>query len=205
MNTYISRTKAIIENYLNKANKTAAKIAEGRNTYQPEAAEREEARLRGELAKARKEAEAKIQGIYEEAAAPARNWGKLDGAKLTADAELLKGEGVTPEQFTELVERYHDNYTMLDRLRKYGEAQNAAAAQKAHEKGDNSFKWGSPYKVSDIPGPDHKVKEYDAILKQAEHYLNCADGTGFASDFERDFAQKAANGENGFAAWGKET
>ena len=204
MNTYIQRTKAIIENYLDKANKTAAKIAEGRNIYQPDAMEKEEARLRGELAKARKEAEAKIKGIYEEAAAPARNWGKLDGAKLTADAELLKGEGVTPEQFTELVERYNDNYTMLDRLRKYGEAQNAAAAKQAHEKGQD-FVFSGPYQVSDIPGPDYKVKEYDAMLKQAEHYLNCADGTGFASDFERAFAQEAANGENGFEAWGKET
>ena len=202
MNTYIQRTKAIIENYLDKANKTAAKIAEGRNIYQPEAMEREEARLRGELAKARKEAEAKIKGIYEEAAAPARNWGKLDGAKLTADAELLKGEGVTPEQFNELVERYHDNYTMLDRLRKYGEAQNNAAAQKAHEKGDHSFKLGGPYKVSDIPGPDHKVKEYDNMMKAANHFLNCADGTGFNSDFEKAFAQQAANKD--FEAWGAE-
>ena len=200
MNTYIQRTKAIIENYLDKANKTAAKIAEGRNIYQPEAMEREEARLRGELAKARKEAEAKIKGIYEEAAAPARNWGKLDGAKLTADAELLKGEGVTPEQFNELVERYHDNYTMLDRLRKYGEAQNAAAIKQAREKGDNSFKMGGPYKVGDIPGPDHKVKEYDAMLNRANHFLNCADGTGFNSDFERAFATNTADKE--FEAWG---
>ena len=199
MNTYIQRTKAIIENYLEKANRTAAKIAEGRTIYQKEAMDKEETRLRGELAKARKEAEAKIQGIYEEAAAPARNWGKLDGAKLTADAELLKGEGVTPEQFTELVDRYHDNYTMLDRLRKYGEAQNATAAQKAHEKGEH-FTLGGPYKVSDIPGPDHKVKEYDSMVKTANHFLNCADGTGFNSDFEKAFAQQTANKD--FEAWG---
>lgn len=199
MNTYIQRTKAIIENYLEKANRTAAKIAEGRTIYQKEAMDKEETRLRGELAKARKEAEAKIQGIYEEAAAPARNWGKLDGAKLTADAELLKGEGVTPEQFTELVDRYHDNYTMLDRLRKYGEAQNATAAQKAHEKGEH-FALGGPYKVSDIPGPDHKVKEYDSMVKTANHFLNCADGTGFNSDFEKAFAQQTANKD--FEAWG---
>ena len=202
MNTYIQRTKAIIENYMKKANWTSAKIAEGRTIYQKEAMDKEEARLRGELAKARKEAESKIQSIYEEAVTPARNWGKLDGTKLTADADLLKGEGVTPEQFADLVERYHDNYTMLDRLRKYGENQNAAAAKQAREKGDNSFSWGGPYNVSDIPDSDYKVKEYDNMMKVANHFLNCADGTGFRSDFERGFAMNAANKD--FEAWGKD-
>jgi hypothetical protein len=89
---------------------------------------------------------------------------------------------------------------MLDRLRKYGEAQNAAAIKQAREKGDNSFKLGGPYKTNDIPGPDHKMKEYDAMLNRANHFLNCADGTGFNSDFERDFAMNAANKE--FEAWG---
>lgn len=200
MNSYINRTKAVIENYLGKAQKINAKIKEGRAVYQPEAMEREEARLREELAKARREAEANIHSIYEEAAAPARAWGKLDGTKITADAELLKGEGVTPEQFDELVERYQDNYTMLDRLRKYGEAQNAKDAERKRAQGDVWGGWGGPYHVSEIPGPDHKIKEYDNMLKRANHFLNCADGTGFSSDFERVFAMNTADRD--FEAWG---
>lgn len=203
MNTYISRTKAVITDYLMKARKTAEKIKAGRDIYQPEAMEKEEERLNNELFNARLDAENRIQNIYKEATAGAKEWGQLDGKKLTADAELLKGEGVTPEQFSELVERYQDNYTMLDRLRKYGEARNAEAMKQANEKGKVAL--ASPYNVRDIPGPDHKFKEWDAMLKQAEHYLNCADGTGFASDFERAFAQEVANSENGFEAWGKET
>ena len=200
MNAYIQRTKDAILDYLGKAQQTGAKIEEGRKIYQPECMGREEKRLREELLKARKETEAKLDSIYQEASAGARDWAKLDGSKLTADASLLQGQGVTPEQFEELVARYQDNYTMLDALRKYGEARNQDAAKEARDSGENFP--ATLYNVHDIPGPDAKMKEWDDMRKQATYFLNVADGTGFNSDFERTFA--ASTADKHFEAWGKD-
>lgn len=199
---YIDRTKDAILDYLGKAQQTEKKIAEGRAIYQEEAMQKEESRLRGELAKARQETETKINGIFSEASASAREWGRLDGTKLTADAQLLQGQGVTPEQFAQLVERYQDNYTMLDALRKYGEAKNDEATKEARAAGESGFIMEAPYNVHDIPGPDAKMREYDQNRRRADYFLNIADGTGFPSDFERNFARGAADKE--FEAWGKE-
>lgn len=202
MNTYLQRTKDAILDYLGKAQRTEAKINEGRNIYLPESMEREEKRLRGELMKARKETEAKLDSIYQEASAGARSWGTLDGAKLTDDAYLLNGQGVTPEQFDALVKRYQDNYTMLDQLKKYGEKQNAEAVKKAHEAGNHDIIFTGPYKVHDIPEPDSKMQEWDDMRKRATYFLNVADGTGFNSDFEKGFATSTA--QKAFDAWGEE-
>lgn len=201
MNKYISRTKDVILDYLSKAQMTERKIDEGRSIYQPDSMEREEKRLRGELAKSRQAAEAKIESIYQEASSEARKWGELDGKRLTEDAELLRGEGVTPSEFSILVERYQDNYTMLDTLRKYGERKNTEAIKEARKEGNRNILTG-PYDVSDIPGPDHKLKEWDDMKKNATYFLNVADGTGFASEFEKSFARGAADKQ--FDAWGEE-
>ena len=200
MNTYIQRTKDAILDYLGKAQKTGEKIEQGRKIYLPDSMEQEEKRLRGELMKARKETEAKLDSIYREASAGAREWGTLDGAKLTADASLLQGQGVTPEQFDQLVTKYQDNYTMLDQLKKYGEARNQDAAKKAREEGE-AFP-AAPYNVHDIPGPDARIQEWDDMRKRATYFLNVADGTGFNSDFERGFAQSTA--DKAFEAWGED-
>lgn len=201
MNLYIGRTKDVILDYLGKAQQTERKIAEGRQIYQPDSMAKEEKRLRGELAKARQETEARIDAIYREASAGAREWGRLDGAKLTDDARLLQGQGVTPEQFADLVRRYKDtNFTMADRLRRYGEAMNAAAAKEAREAGDPLPV--PKYDVTNIPGPDAKMKEWDDMRARAMRFLDVADGSGFASDFERNFARNAADKE--FEAWGEE-
>ena len=196
MNTYIQRTKDLILDYLGKAQQTDAKIEEGHKIYNEEAMKREETRLRNELATARKDIEAKIDGVYREASATAKEWGKLDGSKLTADAQLLNGQGVSPEQFDELVTRYQDNYTMLDALRKYGEARNKDARESGHDP------LVGPYNVWNIPGPDAKAKEWDNMRKRASYFLNVADGMGFGSKYEHIFATSTAQRE--FDAWGED-
>ena len=200
-NVYIQRTKDLILDYLGKAQETERKISEGRKIYQPDSMEQEEKRLRGELAKARKATEEKLDGIYHEASASARDWGKLDGSKLTADAKLLEGQGVTPEQFTDLVNRYSENYTMLDQLRKYGDAQNKAAEREYREHGGKTFP-PVPYDTTSIPSADSKMQEWNDMRKRATYFLNVADGTGFASDFEKTFATAAAQKQ--FDAWGED-
>lgn len=200
MNSYITRCKNTVLDYLGKAQQTEAKITEGRSIYQAEAMEREEKRLRAELEKARKAAEEKLDAIYHEASVGAREWGQLDGAKLTADAQLLQGQGVTPDQFGQLVSKYQDNYTMLDALRKYGEKQNAAAIKEAREAGESGLVVG-PYNLQSIPGPDAKQKEWDDMRRRAGHFLDIADGRGM-DDFTRGFARSTADRE--FEAWGQE-
>ncbi len=200
MNSYISRCKNTVLDYLSKAQQTEAKISEGRSIYQPEAMEREEKRLRAELEKARKAAEDKLDAIYHEASAGAREWGQLDGAKLTADAQLLQGQGVTPDQFSQLVSKYQDNYTMLDQLRKYGEKQNAAAIKEAREAGNHDIMLG-PYEVQSIPGPDAKLKEWEDMRSRAGRFLDIADGRGM-DDFALSFARSTA--DRAFEAWGQD-
>lgn len=202
MNAYISRTKEVILDYLGKAQQTEAKISEGRNIYLPDSMEQEEKRLRGELLKARKATEEKLDSIYQEASREARNWGKIDGSKLTDDAYLLQGQGVTPEQFSELVDRYSNNYTMLAQLKRYGEAQNREAEKEAREAGNRDAFLSGPYNTRNIPGPDAKMQEWDDMRKRATWFLNCADGSGFNSEFEKDFAIRTA--QKKFDAWGEE-
>ena len=201
MNSYIERSKSVVTDYLAKANETETKIANGRKIYLPESMEQEEKRLRGELAKARKAAEDQLDSIYHEASADARSWGVLDGSKLTQDAELLKGEGVTPEQFDQLVERYKDNYTMLDTLRKYGERMNDDAGKAAVEAGDFRPFAGIKYNVQAIPGPDAKMREWDDMRRRAGHFLDIADGNGM-DQFAWTMAR--ATGDADFEAWGKD-
>ena len=200
MSNYIPRMKDVILDYLGKAQQTEKKIVDGRQIYQPEAMAKEEKRLREQLATVRKDAEAKIDAIARDWSREAENWGRLDGAKLTADAQLLQGQGVTPEQFDRLVERYQDNYTMLDQLRKYGESSNAYAAQQARNKGENSVILGGPYRLDNFPDPGAKMREVEAAQRMATQFLNVADGTGFSSDFDRNFARNAADKQ--FEAWG---
>ena len=198
MKTAIQKSKDAILDYLGKAQKVEKEIAEGRQIYLPDSMEKEEKRLRGKLAEARRETEAKIDAIIRERGRGAEDWGKLDGAKLTADVQLLQGQGVTPDQWGDLVERYQDNYTMLDQLRKYGEAKNEEAREKGHAKGDHFTVLA--YDVTRIPGPDAKVQEWEQIRRQAAYFLNVADGTGFRSDFEKTFARNTA--DRAFEAWG---
>lgn len=203
MNRYIQRSKDIITDYLTKAQATANKIVEGHRIYKPDSMEAEEKRLRGELSKARKEAETALDMVFDEASADARKWGQLDGSKLTADVDLLRGQGVTPEQFNQLVEKYQDNYTMLDQLRKYGEARNAEAAKQAHASGNtDSFidAFVSPaYETRGIPTPESKMQEWTQMRQKADYFLNVADGHGM-DDFTLSFARATADKE--FDAWG---
>lgn len=198
MKTAIQKSKDAILDYLSKAQQTEKKIAEGRQIYQPDSMEKEEKRLRGKLAEARRETEAKIDAIIRERGRGAEDWGKLDGAKLTADVQLLQGQGVTPDQWRDLVERYQDNYTMLDQLRKYGEARNAEASEKGHAEGNHLA--APAYDVTRIPGPDTKVQEWEQMRRQAAYFLNVADGTGYRSEFEKTFARNTA--DRAFEAWG---
>lgn len=199
MNSYIQQSKDIILDYLSKAQQTDRKIEEGRKIYLPESMDQEEKRLRAELSKMRSEAERKLDGIFDQASREARSWGNLDGNKLTSDAQLLTGQGVTPEQFDELVTRYQDNYTMLDALRKYGERRNAEEAAKQHAAGDH-FVMESAYNVSAIPSADSKLKVWQDMRDRAGYFLNVADGSGFDDEFTHTLARGTA--DKAFEAWG---
>lgn len=198
MNTYIQRTKDLILDYLGKAQQTEAKITEGRAIYNEEAMKREEARLRENLASMRKATEAEIERYHAAAVADAKSWGKLDGTQLTDDVKLLQGD-VSVEQFKSLVERYKDNYTMLEQLRGYGERKNREAEKQARENGERGIFVGD-YPMDGFSGVNQRIEEADAIRDKAEYFLNVADGTGMDA-FALSFARGTADRE--LEAWGE--
>lgn len=199
MDQYIAKMKPEILEYLKAAKATAAKIEEGRKLYQPDAMEREEKRLRDELADMRATTEKKLDAIRDQAYEAAKEWGRLDGSKLTPDIELLKGDGVSPQQFNELVHKYHDNATMLDRLKRYGERMNAEAVRKARADGDADIMTGTEYNVYNIETGETRQAAADSMRKRAGYFLDVADGANM-DNFALSFARSTADAL--FESWG---
>lgn len=202
MNTSISQVKDIITDYLGKAQTVAAKIKQGKAIYNEEAMQRETDRLNKELEAARRDAEQRIDAIYQQGAKAAREWATLDGSKLTPDAQLLQSQGITPEQFSEMVSKYQDNYTMLDQLRKYGERMNADEIRRAREAGNRDALVMGSYNVNQIPGPDARKAEWDQLKQRAEYFLNVADGRGMDA-FTLELARSTA--DKSFESWGTDS
>ena len=71
MNSYISRMKPAILDYLSAARRVQKTLAAGRAVYNEDGIKAEEKRLGAELAKARADAEARIDAVYQEASAEA--------------------------------------------------------------------------------------------------------------------------------------
>lgn len=160
MNQHLQRMKTALAGYHEKATAAAAEIERAYSLYQREPAEREEQRIRDKLAKERAAAEAEIDAACNDALAGVKAWGTLDGKKLTDDVKLLD-VGVTPEQFNGLVEKYQDNYTMLNALQRYADNANANAPRDAH---------GWPqvrYDTHRIPTPETKTAAWEKIYNGA--------------------------------------
>ena len=199
MNNYIPRMKDAILDYLSAAQRVQKTLAAGRAIYNADGIAAEEKRLGAELAKARADAEARIDAVYQEASAEASAWGRLDGSRLTDDVKLLEGQGVTPAQFKELVERYQDNFTMLDQLKKYGERMNETEVKAAREAGKRDEMFVGSYDVHNIPDASVKMGEAAYMRRMAGHFLDVADGRG-VDEFTWNFARSTA--DSLFKTWG---
>ncbi len=99
-----------------------------------------------------------------------------------------------------IAERYA-LYTMLDRLKKYGEAENQKAMQKARERGE--IVMSGPYNIRNIPTIEGKKAACDNMIVKAKHFLDIADGgSGSKSAFESDLVRRTA--DKAFESWGEE-
>lgn len=160
MNPYVQRMKTAIVGYSGKAKAAEAEIERAYSLYQREPAEREEQRIRDKLAKERRAAEAEIDAACNAALESVKTWGTLDGKKMTDDVKLLD-VGVTPQQFAALVDKYQDNYTMLNALQRYADKANADAPRDAHG-------WPKThYETGRIPTPESKTAEWEKVYKGA--------------------------------------
>ena len=165
MNQYVARMKTAIADYHGKAQAAAAEIERAYSLYQREPAEREEQRIRDKLAKERKTAEAAIDAACNDALAAVKAWGTLDGSRLTDDVQLLD-VGVTPKQFADLVDKYQDNYSMLNALKRYADFENKEAAREAH---------GIPttyYDTARITTPEAKTAAWEKVYNGAYSALD---------------------------------
>lgn len=188
MNQYVAKMKTAISNYHGKAKAAEAEIERAYSLYQREPAEREEQRIRDRLAKDRKTAEAEIDAACCDALDAVRAWGTLDGARMTDDVKLLD-VGVTPQQFDALVDKYQDNYTMLNALHRYADNANREATRDAH---------GFPttyYNTGKIPTPEAKSAAWEKVYNGALSMLSSLDRDGDA--FTRSLA------ETGIDKWGE--
>lgn len=122
--SYKKTMQNAVAEYIEAARKAKAEITKAKETYLPDIADKvrinEENALRGKYdAAVRVIREAEAEG---ERAAEA--WGRMEGSKLTPDAELLKYD-LSPKDFDDIVSRNKDNGTMMKILYDYASKKNA--------------------------------------------------------------------------------
>lgn len=182
----IQEMRDAVRSYKNKALGILDKIEKAYQTYLPDSAQQEEERLRGEMHKARVEAENAIYSAHGRGVDYIKSWFTLDGSKLTDDVKLLE-IGVSPAQYRELLDKYRGNYTMLNALARYADKQNAQA--RANERTNGNYIALDAYSTTEIPTLETKAAEWDMIGAGAVGMLDAIDGKGkYADRFMRSFA-----------------
>lgn len=180
---YVAEMQNTIKGYHQRVQAARQRVDTIRADYGDEAAQREQERQQTALQRERATAEAAIRDAYSEGVFLAQEWGKLAGGDLTDDAKLLEGDLVNPAQFNELKAKYSGNATMLAALKKYGDRQNAAAIQAAHDRGDHAGAWGAGgYDTRDIPTVEGKLDTWRKLRDGAFNMLDMADGSGQYAD-----------------------
>ena len=127
----MSNIKSVLRNYQKAAKTAQEKQRQARELYQPDAAERECARIAAWLDGERSKAQAAIDEDRKGRMKALDDWKRLDGSKLTDDVKLLDHNLVTVEQFSGMVEKYSENATMCAALARYAERRNADARKQA--------------------------------------------------------------------------
>lgn len=176
MNKHIEAMRDALVKYQGIKSAAKERLNQVQALYGDVALEREHERQVKQLAAAREDAEATITAAYDAGMEGVKAWGRLDGAKLSDDAKLLDADLVDPAGFEELKAKHHDNAVMLLALKKYGERQNAQAAQEAKA---NGAPWtGDPYNVKNITTADDKAANWREAKTKALTMLDMFDGTG---------------------------
>lgn len=176
MNSQLQKMKDAIKAYQKKAQEAQQKIERARQLYQEKPAQEEAQRIRAGLEKDRQVAIDAIRAAKNEGVAAVKGWATKDGSKLTDDVNLLKNGLINPKEFAGMVEKYSDNYTMLEMLRTYGETMNAEKAKDAHGIPADAFPVGM------IPTADGKLSRWDNIENSAVFMLDSLSGNGDPRD-----------------------
>ena len=153
MSTHIDRMKGTLLSLNATAQRTHAAMDQNNRTYLPEAAAKENVRLQTELNQAAESAREQIDSIHADAAAAARKWGELSGAKIdAADIELLKGDfQFTKAKLEDLLFKHQDNATMVNAIVKYAKEHGIV--------------------LDYVPTVEEKLYAYDAMRRSAQDMI----------------------------------
>lgn len=127
----MSKIKDALKRYQAAAKNAQEKQKQARELYQPDAAERECARITAWLDGERARAQTVIDGERDAQMRALEAWNTMDGGKITDDVKLLDNNLVTVDQFPGMVDRYRDNATMCAALARYAERRNTEARKQA--------------------------------------------------------------------------
>lgn len=151
----ITRMKNALETFMKTATATFDEMERADKVYQAEPARNEKTRLYEALREKKTNALNEIEAATAAGKEKAETWARLDGAKITPDAELLKVY-ISPEQFDELAKRYKSNATMIHLLAQYGKEQNEKNGVTAWNNNEKR------YNVEALPSLEKKTRAYDA-------------------------------------------
>lgn len=153
MSKYITRMKDTLLSLNATAQRIHADMDQNNRSYLPEAAAKENDRMQAELNQAVESAREQIDSIHAEAAAAARKWGELSGAKIdAADIELLKGDfQFSKEKLEELLYKHQDNATMVNAIVKYAKEHGIV--------------------LDYVPTVEDKLFAYDAMAQSAQNLI----------------------------------
>ena len=196
MNKHLEAMKKQITGYKALREAAEARIQQITEEYGKEAGEKERERQEKRLQSSRAAAQAAIKEAYSEGVRTAKEWGQLDGGRLTDDVKLLDSNLVSPADFDELKQKHSGNAMMMRALKQYGDRRNAAAAEEAQKKGGSPLDaFGhEPYNVRDIVTLADKLQGWETAQKQANDSLDMIDGTGRYTDrWTRAFSQAAGS------------
>ena len=179
--------KQAVSNYVQAAERAAGDIKTAREQYNDTYTREAIKGITSRLAEKRDNALSEIAAAENEGIRAAEAWGKIDGSKIHPDADLLK-YGVSPEEFSELVQRHHDNATMQRILFQFAEKENAKAAEHLT---------GPIYDVSRIESAKSRAHEWQVAGDHARSVLNMFTGEGLfqSGPMAREAYRQFINGE----------
>ena len=165
--SYRETMKNAVRAYRAEAVKALEQITEVKNLYKENHAADTVEAIKAQLDKKKQEAMAKIEDARRQAVDSIKEWGKLDGKQITADAELLKYE-LTPADFDNLVERYQGNATMSRLLMAYGDKANKNAMTQ-----DGDIR--NVFNLANIDTPERRTHEAETMSRTAVGILDALD------------------------------
>lgn len=173
MNKHVETMKTALVNYQSAAKAAQAKIEQNNRLYKPDVAKKENDAVLEKLKADLTATKNAIMEAQEAGKADIESWATPDPARITADAELLERDAVTPEQFKGLVQKYQYNNTMLTLLANYAEKKNGGVggfesvwnySGKGNTSGNRKH-----YDTTGLPTAEAKRASMDSYAASAMH------------------------------------